>query len=271
VLWPVFVYSFLDLVKLNRLYFASTLMQQYKGRFEKVHADEVRSLALITTPKQLEEDPIAQLYLKNKYRIPLNEFVVGTLFSFLERHSEKVGDIAVYILSTYCEVEPIKRGPIEPFSFEAIYRRARNLEPDDADAQEGVPGIVTTTGSFTLNKEILDNNNKAALKLGPLPIDPDLRADIMLELEEEDKFHPPQDGARTLVDEFSTIHPIKREAGDSPQRTDIPYPPSRARDIVMEMQKVRENRDRFKIEGRTGGVGPGISVCMYTMHNSLGT
>jgi transcription initiation factor TFIID subunit 5 len=120
-----------------------------------------------------------------------------------------------------------------------------------------------------LNKELV--NNKAALKLGPLPIDPELRADVLSELEEEDKFDPPQDGARTLVDEFTSIHPIKREAGDSPQRSDIPYPPSRARDIVVEMQKVRENRDRFKIEGRTGGVGTAISVFMTTIHNSVGT
>ncbi|KAH8652200.1 WD40-repeat-containing domain protein [Xylariales sp. PMI_506] len=271
VLWPVFVYSFLDLVKLNYKNHAKQLMEKHKERFEKIHADEVNSLKLVETPKQLEENQIGQLYLKNKYRIPLNKFVAGTLFNFLERDSEECGNIIVYLLTTFCDLETIERGPIEPFSFEAIYRRARNLELDDLDAQEGIPGIVSTTGAFTLNKEILDNGNNAALKLGPLPMELDLRADVLAELEEEDKINPPRDGTRTLVDEFNLMHPIKKEAADSPQRTDIPYPPSRARDVVMEMQKVRENRDRFKIDGRSGGAGPGVSVCMFTFHNTLGS
>lgn len=40
----------------------------------------------------------------------------------------------------------------------------------------------------------------------------------------------------------------------------------------MEVQKVKENRDRFKIDGRdgrTGGVGPGLSVTMFTFHNTF--
>lgn len=60
----------------------------------------------------------------------------------------------------------------------------------------------------------------------------------------------------------------KEEDEDAPTRADIPYPPSTARDVAMEVQKVKENRDRFKIEGRTGGVGPAVSVCMFTFHNT---
>ena len=32
----------------------------------------------------------------------------------------------------------------------------------------------------------------------------------------------------------------------------------------MEVQRIKENRDRFRIEGRSGGVGPGVSVTMFT-------
>lgn len=265
----MFVYSFLDLIKFEYKLRAESFMHQYKERFEAIRTDEVNSLKLVKTPKQLEENPVAQLYLKNKYRIPLNKFSSGNLFNFLERDAEECGNIVSYILTTFCEVESIERGPIEPFSFEAIYRRARNSDLDEVDVQEGVPGIPAA-GAVTLNKEILEKGNTTTLKLGPLPLEPDLRLDVLAELEDEDKTNPPREGARSLVDEFNLMHPIKKEAEDSPQRTDIPYPPSRARDIVMEMQKVRENRDRFKIEGRTGGVGPAVSVCMFTFHNSLG-
>jgi len=36
----------------------------------------------------------------------------------------------------------------------------------------------------------------------------------------------------------------------------------------MEVQKIRELRDRFRIDPRTGGVGPGVSIAMYTFHNT---
>ena len=72
----------------------------------------------------------------------------------------------------------VKRGPLEPFSFEAIYRRARHMELDSVDAQEGIPGADLQSG--LLNKDILDNS--ASLKLGPLPLEPDLRADVAAEL-----------------------------------------------------------------------------------------
>ena len=39
----------------------------------------------------------------------------------------------------------------------------------------------------------------------------------------------------------------------------------------MEVTKIRENRDRLKIEARTGGIGPGVSVVMYTFHNTQTT
>jgi transcription initiation factor TFIID subunit 5 len=245
---------------------AKQLMEELKVRFEGVHRDEINTLSVVTLPKHVEENSMAALYLKHRYRIPLNQFVYGTLVHFLEKDREIGGDVILDILNERCSLEAMQRGPIEPFSFEAIYRRARNLELDDLDAQEGIPGIANSAGLS--NRDILDN--KAALKLGPLPMDTDLRADVLAELDDEDKANPPHDGASSLVEEFNLMHPIKKEAGDSPPQTNIPYPPSRARDVVVEMQKVRENRDRFRIDGRTGGVGPGISVCMFTIHNSLG-
>jgi len=102
-----------------------------------------------------------------------------------------------------------------------------------------------------------------------MPMEMELRDDVRAELEEMDQRHPPLEGVPTLVDEFD--RKIKREEdADGPSRTDIPLPPSRARDVVMEMKKVQENRDRFKIEGRTGGVGVPVSVCMFTFHNTCG-
>jgi transcription initiation factor TFIID subunit 5 len=100
-------------------------------------------------------------------------------------------------------------------------------------------------------------------------MDEELREDLRAELADADARQPPPEGKNSLLDEFE--QKIKREdSADAPSRAELPLPPSRARDVAMEMAKVRENRDRFKIEGRTGGVGVPVSACMFTFHNSLG-
>ncbi|KAI1814953.1 WD domain-containing protein [Poronia punctata] len=267
LMWPLFVYSYLRLVSQGSTGHAKELLSKCRSRFESSRADELRNLQNITLAPHVRENPMAKLYLDNRYVIPINKSLTGHLFYFLERELDQCGAVVLDVLHQYCRLDSVDRGPIEPFSFEAIYRRARNQELDDADIQEGIPGLASTSG--VANRDILEN--QAALKLGPFPLENELRDDVIAELEEEDQINPPKEGVPTLVQEFHTMHPIKKESGDSPQRTDIPYPPSRGRDVVAEMQKVRENRDRFRLEGRTGGVGPGVSVCMFTFHNHLGS
>jgi transcription initiation factor TFIID subunit 5 len=165
------------------------------------------------------------------------------------------------LLSAHCEIRETARGPIDQYSFEAIINQSR-LAVEEPDLQEGIPGGFTGIS----NRDIMDNN--AVLKLGMMPMDPDLASDVRADLEEQDKENPPEPGTSSLVDEFDRT--IKREESvDGPSRNDIPFPPSRARDVIMEIQKIKENRDRFKIESRTGGIGPAVSVCMFTFHNTL--
>ncbi|KAI1407635.1 WD40 repeat-like protein [Hypoxylon sp. FL1857] len=266
ILWPLFIYSYLRLVSQASYAHAQELFEQLRDRFEKSHPDELKTLSTITLSQHVRENTLAKAYLENQYVIPISKTLIGSLFHFLERDLEQCGAVVLDIIQSHCRVDSVDRGPIEPFSFEAIWRRSRRQELDEVDIQEGIPGISVRSG--LANRNILDN--KAILKLGPFPIDQELRDDVVAELGEEDRLHPPREGLPTLVSEFNAMHEIKKES-DSPSRTDIPYPPSRARDVVMEMQKVRENRDRFRIEGRTGGVGPGISVVMFTFHNHLGS
>ncbi|KAM7201886.1 TAF5-like protein [Rhypophila sp. PSN 637] len=264
LLWPVFVYSYLELVSQGHNEEAKNFMAALRPEFEATHQESLNLFAIITLPQHVRENQTARAYRENKYSIPLNQSLAGNLFHFLEREADNGGATVTYILQTFCRVEVSARGPIEPYSFEAIYRRTQNIDLDEIDAHEGIPGVFTGIS----NKDVLDTS--APLKLGPLPMEPDLRDDVRAELEDEDKLHPPAQGVPTLVEEFDRR--IKREeSADVPGRTDVPLPPSRARDVVMEVQKVRENRDRFKIEGRTGGVGVGVSACMFTFHNTLGS
>jgi len=182
----------------------------------------------------------------------------------LESNGKAGGTVIIYLLQTYCEIRETTRGPIDQYSFEAIINQAHGINGDEADLEEGIPGAFTGVS----NKDIMDNT--AVLKLGMTPMEGDLAQDVRAELEDEDIKHPPELGKPSLVEEFDQN--IKREdSADAPTRNEIPLPPSRARDVVMEVQKIKENRDRFKIESRTGGIGPAVSVCMFTFHNTLDT
>jgi len=263
LLWPVFVYSWMALVDQDYMDEAKELLTELTPFFESGHADNLRVFATIGLKQHARENSVLKLYRESKYRIPLNKFVAADLFHFLERESDNGGSVIRFILQNHCQIDAMARGPIEPFSFEAIYRRGFNLELDESDAQEGIAGAFTGLS----NRDILDNS--APLRLGPLPMEQDLRDDVRAELEDEDQRHPPSDGKNSLVDEFD--RKIKREdSADGPSRADLPLPPSRARDVVMEIQKVRENRDRFRIEARTGGAAVPVTTCMFTFHNTLG-
>lgn len=263
LLWPVFVYSLLDLVEQNYLQEAKTFLAELRGEFEKAHADDLRAFESVQLPIHVSENATTKIYRENKYRIPLNQHVSGQLFGYLERQEDAGGSVITLLLQTYCQVDSTARGPIEPYSFEAIARRAQNADLDDADVQEGIPGVFTGVS----NRDILDSHT--ALKLGPLPMEVELRDDVRSELEEQDQRQPPVAGVPSLVSEFDAK--IKQEEGaDGPSRAELPLPPSRARDVVMEMQKVREYRDRFQIQDRSSGAGVPVSVCMFTFHNTCG-
>lgn len=263
LLWPCFVYSYLELVQDGQHDEASKFANKVANLFDIYHGDDLRALQTIQNKQQVDAHPTIRLYLQHKYKIPLSEHIEAQLWSFLNRYHDEGGNVIADILNRFCSIEKISRGPINPFSFEAIYRRGQGLDVDDPDAQEGIPGVFTGIS----NRDILESN--AALKLGPMPMEQELREDVRAELEEVDSRNPPPDGKLSLVDEFDRV--IKREeSADGPSRADVPLPASRARDVIVEMQKIRENRDRFRIEGRTDGVGPAVSVCMFTFHNSLG-
>ncbi|KAH7309586.1 WD40-repeat-containing domain protein [Stachybotrys elegans] len=264
LLWPVFVYSFLELVTNGYSDDAQTFLKLIGQNFRPLMNEELDVFATITLPQHVTENSVTKLYKENKYRIPINQHAASDLFNFLERESEQGGSVIRHLLVSYCHIDATARGPITPFSFEAVYRKSRNIELEEVDVNEGIPGVNIGLS----NKDVLDP--AAPLTLGPLPMDPDLRDDVRAELEDEERRNPPPPGRPSLLEEFD--QKIKREdSADAPSRADLPLPPSRPRDILLEMSKVRENRDRFRIEGRTGGVGVPISACMFTFHNTLGS
>lgn len=263
LMWPVFVYSFLNLVldfypKDGRMFF-----NRFKARFEEEHQNDIRTLEPIALPEHVNDNPTSKIYRGNKYRVTLSITAFHNLIQFLESKEKETGGVLVGVIQTFLSVNTIERAADDPRGLAILLDRARSNEKHPAE-DEGIPGhnpgsanTDRAGGSSVLTK----------LKLGPMPMEPDLMSDVRAELEDEDARQPPLEGQSSLVDHFEQR--IKREESeDAPTRTEIQFSPSTARDVAMEVQKVKEDRDRFKIEGKTGGVGPGVSVSMFTFHNT---
>lgn len=129
---------------------------------------------------------------------------------------------------------------------------------------EGIPGH--TSGRLDRGG-VLPN-----VKLGHMPMDRELMADVEDELREEDARM--KDVTRsdelgvstggTLVDEFQKIK--REESEDSPMRDVIPLPPYTGVDVEREVRLVKESRDKVRLQGVPSPALP--SVCMYTFHNT---
>lgn len=244
---------------------SKSFFQSNKNLFLPEHTADIRALEPISMPEHVQENPIAQLYRNNKYRIVLSNPSFANLMQFLESKQKEGGSVMSAILTSYCSVITKERSADDRFSFAAVLSRAAGGQSSFPAEDEGIPGHHP--GSAYTGDNPAMAGTLPRLRLGKLPLDQTLEADVRGELAEEDsKNHPPA-GRNKLVQEFDGM--IKKEEDEeAPTRADIPYPPSTARDVAIEVQKVKENRDRFRIEGRTGGVGPPVSICMFTFHNT---
>ncbi|MCJ1420714.1 Transcription initiation factor TFIID subunit 5 [Xylographa parallela] len=263
LMWPLFVYSFLNVVSEFYIQEAGNFFNAFKGYFEDEHPDDLRLLQPIALPEHVTDSEIAKTYRGNKYRLSLSSVAFFNLIQFLESNDKLGGSVMVMILQTHLNIVTVERAADESRSLARMLGRAKEAENFPAE-DEGIPGH--NAGSANTDRHTT-SNILTRLKLGPLPMEQEMLEDVQAELEEEDIKNPPAEGQSSLVQEFER-HIKREDSEDAPARTDIPLPPSKVRDVALEVQKVKENRDRFKIEGRTGGVCPAVSVVMFTFHNT---
>lgn len=242
----------------SRAYFAA-----FKDAFEAEHPDDLRALAPTSLPEHLETNDTAKIYRDNKYRVRMSSMAFNNFILFLEGKEKEGTRHIISIITQNLDVYTYERSAENESGLFKLLARAKAQEDFPAE-DEGIPGH--NPGSAN-TEQLKGSNVLTRVKLGPMPMEPDLEGDVRGELEEEDSRNPPSEGQSSLVQHFD--QQIKREESeDAPARTELPLPPSSARDVAMEVQKVKENRDRFRIEGKTGGVGPGVSVVMFTFHNT---
>ncbi|KAF2429605.1 WD40 repeat-like protein [Tothia fuscella] len=268
LLWPIFVHSILNLAADNAGDAAEAFYNEHFKRFEREHEHELSQVKVIKLPEHLTSSHIAKIYRQNKYRLTLTKMAYSVLTQFLESKELEGGSVITMLIESHLFIVAVDRATAGSERSLAALLARRGEDADMPAEDEGIPGHNPGSVHTAVGKDV--PTVMARLNLGPLPMDPDAMEDVRAELQEEDAKQPPRPGENSLVDEFEQR--IKREPGeDAPLRDAVPLPPPLARDVAMEVQKIREHRDRFKIDPKTGGVGPGVSVCMYTFHNTHDT
>ena len=245
---------------------AKLFMQRYRAKFEVEYRDDLRKLEPLYFPEHVRDADIAKLYRGYKYRLTLSNAAFFQLVNFLESKEKEGGSVLLSLINERMTVRSIDRASEDTKSLASMLSKSKTQEQFPAE-DEGIPGhnpgsgnVEAAPGSQTLTR----------LKLGPLPMETELLEDVMDHLQEEDEKGPPKEGQNTLVQELN--HMIKKEDNDdAPNREDLPLPPSRARDVLMEVLKVKEHRDRFRLEPSTDTIVAPVSVCMFTFHNAYET
>ena len=264
LLWPVFVYSFLGLVQDHYTELVSQFYNEYSKLFVEGHSEDLRVLRPVQLQEHIDNNATAKAYRNNRYRLTLTQTIYYNLCQFLETKDREGGSVILNIIQTRMNVVSIDRASAgSDRAFAAMIAKLHG-DTDLPDEDEGIPGHNPGSANTDINApKVLTK-----LYLGATPMDADLSTDIRDELEEEDARNRPSPGENTLIEEMHQR--IKREpSDDAPNREAVPLPKPLARDVAMEVQRIKENRDRFRIESRTGGVGPGLSVTMFTFHNTF--
>ena len=268
LLWPLFVHSFLDCIIDCFTNDAQAFLQEFKDDFKAERGQELRSLERISSPEHVQDSELASLYRGKKYRVSLSPMAFAVLIELLEARDNEGGRIMLNLINAHVEIATLHRAATARGLQKLMEEKQRSGQMGglgQLGEDEGIQGHAAGSHVMDLNQP----GTLTRLSLAPMPMEADLLEDLKADLGHEDSMHPPANGQNSLVDQFEQT--IKQEPSDdlAPSRDAIPFPPSTARDVAMEVQKVKENRDRFRIDGRTGGVGPGVSVTMFTFHNTF--
>lgn len=262
--WPIFVYCYLGLVDTYFDKLAENFFAEHKAMFAGEHDHDLRSLESVSSKEHLLENATAKAYMTNRYRITLTSAAYFNLVSSMENKDAEGGSVILGILSNKMQINTIDRaaGGAEKMFANMLARVAADGDLPDED--EGIPGHNPGSANTDPNAPPV----LTRLNLGPLPMEDEQREDIRDELEEEDQKHPPAAGQHSLVEEMDQH--IKREPSeDDPNREAVPLPKALARDVEIEVRKIKEYRERIKIGPKNNGIGPGVSVTMFTFHNTF--
>lgn len=242
LLYPLFVHCYLELVAKKFVKQAKIFLDKFRSDHDIFHGGEVLQLAGISLLEHLHENPLAQAYRSNKYRILVLKTTMNLLLYFLHENEAVGGAVLIRIINQY--LNPI----ISTTRPDKVDREG------EANPAEGIPGYLASTNE-------IEKFNEQAVSLGKMPLAPEVEKELEAELMVKDENTEPVNG-KTLVEE---LQEMTKPDADSPAVDSLPLPMKDASDIKRMILEVEDLRSKIKL-GAIQASAP--SVCMYTFHNT---
>ncbi|CAK7892075.1 transcription initiation factor TFIID subunit 5 [[Candida] anglica] len=251
ILYPIFIHCYLELISKGFVADAKKFLDKFKDDHMMLHGGEVNRLSGISTIDHLKENKLAQAFRTNKYKIIVSKTTINLLLFFLHENETVGGAVLIRIINQYLNPVIASTKPDK-----------KDLE-GELNPEEGIPGLY-------ISNEI-DKFNDQPVKLGKLPLDPEVEKEIEAELKVKDERIDKVDG-KSLLDEFKEMNE-NEEGEESPGRDALPLPIKDYTDIKRMILGVEDSRSKIRLG--SGGVGGSSSiqasapsVCMYTFHNT---
>lgn len=303
IMYPIFIYMFLNLVKKD-VFQARRLFDRYSSDFKLYHSSEINRLFSVNSVDHIKENEIASAFNDNRYRITISRTVFNLLLYFLNENESVGGSLIISIINQYLEPNVV------------------NTVSSKSQLADGIKTLKNKDSTIGIDSNI----NSKPVKLGPFPRDEDYVKEVETELKIRDDQERQQleqakgdstndpnnqteetskvvQHSTTLLNEYRMLnHEIPRESQsgsfssdgkekndtvddkdskskiannrvilqtneklESPSRDSLPLPPKTALDIKLEIQKVKESRDAIRLDNLQVSLP---TVCMYTFYNT---
>lgn len=303
IMYPIFIYMFLNLVKKD-VFQARRLFDRYSSDFKLYHSSEINRLFSVNSVDHIKENEIASAFNDNRYRVTISRTVFNLLLYFLNENESVGGSLIISIINQYLEPNVV------------------NTVSSKSQLADGIKTLKNKDSTIGIDSNI----NSKPVKLGLFPRDEDYVKEVETELKIRDDQERQQleqakgdstndpnnqteetskvvQHSTTLLNEYRMLnHEIPRESQsgtftsdgkekndtvddkdskskiannrvilqtneklESPSRDSLPLPPKTALDIKLEIQKVKESRDAIRLDNLQVSLP---TVCMYTFYNT---
>ncbi|KAL1951826.1 hypothetical protein VTO73DRAFT_975 [Trametes versicolor] len=281
ILFPIFSHFYLDLVHQGFRTAAQGFYSSFSSSLSGVHHSTLNHLSTITLPYHVQTDEVAQRFRTEKYTVRMSRSGFGLLVGWL---TEGVGGEPTGSGEGFAG-EKGRRGRAavmrvvnNHLRFEVTSAPTTSISARAWEESTGFLSAVVPQTNGSNSDASSYNTSKGELKLGPAPMQEDLRVETERTLQEQALVdHDP--GARY------DLHIVRQAPPPgllSPTLAELPpHPPMfKTIDVKREVEKVRDTRKRIRLDpsvlnganmntaqGATARARALPSICAYTFHD----
>ncbi|ORX87064.1 WD40 repeat-like protein [Anaeromyces robustus] len=228
ILYPIFIYSYLDLVSKGKTQRAKQFMEKYSIDHKEQHIQDIQRLSSLSDPMHVKENILAQTFLKNKYLVKLSSASYSLFLAYLQNSSYS---ILLQITNQYLSIR------VSP----------KALQQSDIDDGIGIIGHQESQ---------IEAFNKQEIHLGNRPYD-------LFEIEEIERRIKDEknENNEQLLEIFKGIQEKLNE--DPLPKEQVPLPVRKLIDISNDVKNLKDVSKRAKLDNTKLP-----SICCYTFHNT---